>query len=161
MTSLEGFQEHLSIISKVVCCGCYLKNNVAFTLIFYCIRMRWMFISSTTIWVTGSDTSSVASRARSQRTSSKCEWNRIWTIYYVDETTPCHRPSQSTQCHLYYYQITSLLTISLLICTLRNDFEGGRNMVLETHIFFRLEKSGSAILDYFFWLETQKKNTSL
>ena len=30
-------------------------------------------------------------------------------------------------------------------------------MVLETHIFFRLEKSGSAILDYFFWLETQKK----
>ena len=32
MTSLEGFQEHLSIISKVVCCGCYLKNNLAFTL---------------------------------------------------------------------------------------------------------------------------------
>ena len=30
---------------------------------------------------------SVACRARSQLTRSKCEWTRIWTIYNVDETT--------------------------------------------------------------------------
>ena len=41
--------------------------------------MRWMFISSTAIWVTGSDTGSVGSRARSELTRSKCEWTRIWT----------------------------------------------------------------------------------
>ena len=29
---------------------------------------------------------SVASRARSELTGSKCEWTRIWTIYNVDET---------------------------------------------------------------------------
>jgi hypothetical protein len=27
-------------------------------------------------------------------------------------------------------------TVSPLICTLRNDFEGGRKVVLQTHIFF-------------------------
>ena len=48
-----------------------------------CTEMRWMFIISTAIWVTGSDTSSVSSR--SELTSSKCEWTRIWTIYNVDE----------------------------------------------------------------------------
>ena len=39
--------------------------------------------------------------------------------------------------------ISSALAISLLICTLRSDFEGGRKVVLQTRTFF--------------WLETQKK----
>ena len=43
--------------------------------------MRWIFISSTAIWVTGSDTGSVASRARTELTSSKCDWTRIWATY--------------------------------------------------------------------------------
>ena len=38
--------------------------------------------------IIGSDTSSVASRARTKLTSSKCDWTRIWTIYNIDETTP-------------------------------------------------------------------------
>ena len=40
-------------------------------------------------------------------------------------------------------------SVSLLICTLRNDFEGARKVVLQTRIFFRLEKSGSAKSDFF------------
>ena len=47
--------------------------------------MRWMFFILTTSWVTGWDTVSVVSRARSELTSSKWEWTRIWTIYNVDE----------------------------------------------------------------------------
>ena len=43
--------------------------------------MRWMFIISTAIWATGWDIGSVASRARSELTSLKCEWTRIWTTY--------------------------------------------------------------------------------
>ena len=42
-----------------------------------------MFTSSTAIWATGS----VASRARSQQTRSKCEWIRVWTIKNVDDMT--------------------------------------------------------------------------
>ena len=38
--------------------------------------MRQLFISSTAIWGTGSDTSSVASRDRTELTSSKCDWTR-------------------------------------------------------------------------------------
>ena len=49
--------------------------------------MWWLFISSTAIWVTSSDTSSVASRAGTKLTSSKCDWTRIWAILNVDETT--------------------------------------------------------------------------
>ena len=33
MTSSERFQLHFSIISKFVCRGCYIKKDVAFTLI--------------------------------------------------------------------------------------------------------------------------------
>ena len=75
MTSSEGYKQHFSVISKFVCCGFYIKKNVAFTLISFAVRteMRWMFIRLTVIWVTRSDTSSVASRARSQLTKSKCE----------------------------------------------------------------------------------------
>ena len=43
-------------------------------------KMRCLFISSSAICVTGSDTGSVASRASGELTSSKCEWTRIWTI---------------------------------------------------------------------------------
>ena len=37
MTSSEGFQQHFSIISKYVCCGFYMKKNVAFTYISFAI----------------------------------------------------------------------------------------------------------------------------
>ena len=40
--------------------------------------MRWIDISSTAIWVTGWDTSSVVSRAKSELNRSKCEWTRIY-----------------------------------------------------------------------------------
>ena len=40
------------------------------------------------------------------------------------------------------------LSVSLLICTLKSDFEGGRKVLLQTLIFF-------------FWLETQKKQLGL
>ena len=40
MTSSEGFQQHFSIISKFVCCGFYMKKNVAFTLISFAI-LKW------------------------------------------------------------------------------------------------------------------------
>ena len=36
--------------------------------------MTWMFIISTAVWVNGWDTSSVASRARSELTSLQCNW---------------------------------------------------------------------------------------
>ena len=57
-----------------------------YTHLFCSTEMRWLFISSTAIWVTGSDTGSVASRARTELTSSKCDWTRIWNIKNVDET---------------------------------------------------------------------------
>ena len=41
-----------------------------------CTEIRWLFISSSAVWGTGS----VASR-------SKCGWTRIWTIKSIDETT--------------------------------------------------------------------------
>ena len=37
MTSSEGFQHHFSIISKFVCYDCYMKKNVAFTLISFAV----------------------------------------------------------------------------------------------------------------------------
>ena len=51
------------------------------TLISFAVtEMKWLFISSSAILVTGSDSGSAASRARSENTRSKCEWTRIWTI---------------------------------------------------------------------------------
>ena len=52
------------------------KECSFYTALICCTEMRRMFISSTTISVTGL----VASRARCQLTSSKCKWTRIWTI---------------------------------------------------------------------------------
>ena len=40
MTSSEGFQQHFSIISKSVCCGFYVKKNVAFTLTSFAV-LKW------------------------------------------------------------------------------------------------------------------------
>ena len=37
MTSSEGFQHHLSMIPKFVCCGFYMKKKVAFTLIAFAV----------------------------------------------------------------------------------------------------------------------------
>ena len=47
------------------------KRMNFYTHLFCCIEMRFMFVSSTAILVTTSDTSSVASKARSQLTNSK------------------------------------------------------------------------------------------
>ena len=86
MTSSEEFQHHFSIISKFVCFYFFVKKIVAFTLISFavCTEMRWLFISSTAIWVTGSDTGSVAMAC--QLTKSKCEWTRT-RIQNIDETS--------------------------------------------------------------------------
>ena len=40
MTSSEGFQQHFGIILKIVCCGYYMKKNVAFTLISFAV-LKW------------------------------------------------------------------------------------------------------------------------
>ena len=40
MMSSEGFQYHFSIISKFICCDCYMKKNVAFTLISFAV-LKW------------------------------------------------------------------------------------------------------------------------
>ena len=50
--------------------------------------MTWMFIISTAVWVNGWDTSSVASRARSELTSSQCSWKGNWMWKVTDETPP-------------------------------------------------------------------------
>ena len=72
-----SFQHHLKI-----CLMWFLhkKECSFYTHHFPCTEMRWLFISSTAIWVTGSDTRSVASTARSKLTTSKCDWTRIWTM---------------------------------------------------------------------------------
>ena len=51
-----------------------------------CTEMTWMFIISTTIWVNGWDTSSVASRARSELTSSQSNWKENRKGKGTDET---------------------------------------------------------------------------
>ena len=68
-----------------------------------------------------------------------------------------------------FYMWSFFWPLSLLICTLRNYFEVVTKVILQTRIFFRLEKSGSAKSDFFsgwrkgvlqtrifFLLETQK-----
>ena len=72
MTSSEDFQQHFSIISKFDRFLCK-KEYSFYTQLFCCTELRWMFISSTSIWVTDSDIGSVASKARSQLTRSKCK----------------------------------------------------------------------------------------
>ena len=71
----KSFQHHFKI-----CLLWFLhKKRCSFYTHLFCFtEMRWMFISSTAIWVAGWDTSSVGSRAGSDLTSSKCEWARIW-----------------------------------------------------------------------------------
>ena len=52
--------------------------------------MYWnemIVISSTASSATGSANGSVATRARTELISSKCDWTRIWTVYNVDEIT--------------------------------------------------------------------------
>ena len=68
--------------------------------------MRWLFISSTDIWVTSSDSGSVTSRARTELTSSKCDWTRnlsylecrwnnpIWVSNYFNS---CFSPDKCKQ----------------------------------------------------------------
>ena len=79
-----SFQHHFKI------CLLWLlheKESSFYSYLFCFTEMRWLFISSSAIWVTSSDTSSVASRDGSQLTRSKCEWTRIWTILNIDETS--------------------------------------------------------------------------
>ena len=59
--------------------------------------MTWMFIISTTVWVNGWDTSSVASRTRSELTSSQCNWKRNRKGKGTDETPHCKCKSQETK----------------------------------------------------------------
>ena len=40
MTNSERFQQHCSIISKFVCCGVYIKKNVALTFISFAV-LKW------------------------------------------------------------------------------------------------------------------------
>ena len=51
--------------------------------------MTWMFIISTAVWVNGWDTSSVASRARSELTSLQCSWKGNRKGKGTDETPLC------------------------------------------------------------------------
>ena len=73
----KGFQCHL----KKIFCGCYMKKNVAFTLISFAL-LKWDDCLSIQVSfeLLGSDIVSVAFRARCKLTISKCEWTRIWTI---------------------------------------------------------------------------------
>ena len=41
MTSSEGFQHPLAIISEYVCCGCYMIKNVAFTPVSFAV-LKWV-----------------------------------------------------------------------------------------------------------------------
>ena len=64
------------------------KECSFYSYLFCCTEMTWMFIISTTIWVNGWDTSSVASRARSELTSSQCNWKGNRKGKGTDETLP-------------------------------------------------------------------------
>ena len=66
------------------------KECSFYSYLFCCTEMTWMFIISTTIWVNGWDTSSVASRARSELTSSQCNWKGNRKGKGTDETPPYH-----------------------------------------------------------------------
>ena len=51
MTSSEEFQHHFNNITRIVCCGCYMKKNIAFTLIsFHFLRTSKMFKSGPFWW---------------------------------------------------------------------------------------------------------------
>ena len=64
-----------------------MKKNVFLILFcFWLTQTRWIVIMLIAIWITGWDTGSGASRAKSELTSAKCEWTRIWKIKNVDET---------------------------------------------------------------------------
>ena len=78
ITSSERFHHHFKI-----CLLWFLqeKGCSVSTYLFCCAEMSGMFISSNAIWVTSSDTGSIASRARTELTRSKCKWTRIWTMY--------------------------------------------------------------------------------
>ena len=93
-------------------------KNVAvtvYTQIFSCTEMRWLFTCSIAIWVTRSDTRSVASRARTELTCSKCDCTRIWAIENVDETTPSSKwPLVFLALRNWYLLISSLLGSSTL-----------------------------------------------
>ena len=86
MTSSKGFQNHLKIcllwlLHEKECSFC--------TYLFCCTEMTWMFIISTTVWVNGWVTSSVASRARSELTSSQRNWKGNRKGKGTDETPQC------------------------------------------------------------------------
>ena len=66
------------------------KECSFYSYLFCCTEMTWMFIISTTIWVNGWDTSSVASRARSELTSSQCNWKGNRKGKGTDETPPLY-----------------------------------------------------------------------
>ena len=84
MASSEGFQQHFSIISKFVCCGFYMKKNVAFTVISFavlkwddCLSVQLPFELPVQIPV-----QLLLELYTSKLTRWKCEWTRIWTTLY-------------------------------------------------------------------------------
>ena len=66
---VQNFRRISTLFQKNFKICLFEKDCSFYTNSFCCSEMRWLFISSTTIWVTGS----VAPRARRQLTSSKCE----------------------------------------------------------------------------------------
>ena len=64
------------------------KESSFYSYLFYCTEMTWMFIISSTIWVNGWDTSSVAPRARRELPSSQCNWKGNRKRKGTDETPP-------------------------------------------------------------------------
>ena len=103
-------REPLSFLPPLCWCArqwfLYEKECSFYTHLFCCTKMRWLFISITAIWVTSSDTGSDASRAgysraRTELTSSKCDWTRIWAIWNVDETSHSKCQAHLTHGHIY------------------------------------------------------------
>ena len=102
------------------------KESSFYYYLFCCTEMTWMFIISTTIWVNGWDTSSVASRARSELTSSKCNWKGNWKGKGTDETPHSRRDdiwlkSQSPSRNLPFQEVVTCLSI----CNKRLNNSGG------------------------------------
>ena len=84
---------------KFVCCDFYMKKYSFYSYIFCFFEIRWLFISSKDIWVTGSDNSSVASRARRKMTRSKFEWNYNLNYLECRWNDPCWNSSKLTTNH--------------------------------------------------------------
>ena len=97
MTSSKGFQHHFNIISKFFLLWLLHEKESSFCTYLFCsTEMTWMFIISTAVWVNSWDTRSVASRPRSELTSSQCSWKGNQKGKGTDETpiNCTHQPNK-------------------------------------------------------------------